>query len=126
MNKQFKSWSEGEEQQLLKEIGEGLPVYAIAKVHDRSQKAITIRLQDMGIRMLGDGCTYDHIKQKTGMSEQQIKERMEQVRQERNGSKTPNVPFRELPTTDQSLLSTILQELRELKTLLATSNEVSV
>ena len=38
-NKQFRRWTDIEEQQLLKEVSENTPIYIISKCHDRSKKS---------------------------------------------------------------------------------------
>lgn len=122
MNTQFVKWSDAEEQQLLKEVQEGLLISAIAKVHNRSKKAIEIRLQDISIRMVDNGCTYDEVFEKTKCTEEQIKNRLKQVEVEK-AQKTPKnssqIPFRQLLTPDHTTIDTILAEIRELKILIA-------
>ena len=128
MNTQFKKWSDSEQSQLLSEVAEGLPIYAIAKAHDRSKKAIELRLLDMSIRMLGDGCTYDEIFAKTKCTEEQINNRIKQAQEERalkdksapnNPLNSSQIPFRQLETPDRSLLESILDEIKGLKMMIA-------
>jgi hypothetical protein len=128
MNTQFKKWSDSEQSQLLSEVAEGLPIYAIAKAHDRSKKAIELRLLDMSIRMLGDGCTYDEIFAKTKCTEEQINNRIKQAQEERalkdksapnNPLNSSQIPFRQIETPDRSLLESILAEIRDLKMMIA-------
>lgn len=122
MNTQFKRWDDNEEKQLLKEIQQGLQVYQICKIHERSKKAIEIRLQDIAIRMLSNGLSYDKIKEQTSITEEQIIARKNQIKQEQEAktrlgatSNFAEQPFRQMNMPSQETLNAILKEIRELK-----------
>lgn len=114
MNAQFKKWDINEEHQLLREVADKIPIYGIAKIHNRSKKAIEIRLQDIGIRMLSNGFTYDDIMNKTYMSEEQLKLRMMQKEQEKSqNNKTNNNDSNVLEEIKTNVI-TILDTLKEM------------
>lgn len=119
MTTQFRKWTDLEEKELLKEVSEGLPIYAISRAHDRSKKAIEIRLQDIAIRMIDSGSTYEEAFNKTKMTEEQIKLRLLQIDSEKKEKKQlskTEQPIRQMVTPDQSLLESIRADIRELKT----------
>lgn len=88
MNTQFKKWDVNEESRLMDEVAEGLPIYAISKAHDRSKRAIELRLLDIAIRMLGDGCEFDEIYDKTKCTKDQINERIKQAQEEKKSKES--------------------------------------
>jgi len=111
-SKQFKRWSPEEEATLLREISESLPIYAIARAHDRSKKAIEIRLLDIGIKMLGKGSTFDEVKEKTNMTEEQINERIKTVEEEKKTkASTYNQPTSSTYSPTINTINTIVQRL---------------
>lgn len=83
MNTQFKRWTDSEEDELLKEISEEMPIYAISKAHGRSKKAIELRLLDIAIRMRNNGISDSEILKKTGCSNEQINTRIAQIQEEK-------------------------------------------
>lgn len=111
-NKQFKRWTPEEETLLLNEISESIPIYQIAKAHDRSKKAIEIRLADIGIKLKNSGLSFDEIKTKTGLSEEQINERIKTVEEERNNkASTYNQPTISTYSPTINTINTIIQRL---------------
>lgn len=105
-NIQFKRWSDDEEQQLLKEIEEGKPTYVIAKLHERSIKAINLRLLDMAMKMKNSGINDSIVETKTRCTPDQIKDRISQLNSGEGIRKESND------------LSIVLQEIRSLKELI--------
>lgn len=106
MNTQFKRWTPEEEVLLLNEISSSVPIYQIARSHDRSKKAIEIRLADIGIKLKNSGLSFDEIKTKTGLTEEQINERIKSIEEERNKT---NQLAQQIPTVNT--INTIIQRL---------------
>lgn len=114
MNTQFRKWSSEEEDQLLKEISEGMAIYAISRVHSRSKKAIELRLLDISIRLLDDGLPYSDIFNKTKCTEEQIKLRKLQLEEENTkklSKNHPDCPFRQIETPQETTILQILKDL---------------
>lgn len=74
MSKKVVKWSIKEEEQLLKEVEEGLSDADIAKKHERSEGAIAVRRKKVALDMFKDGKTLEQIQKSTGVSEDEINE----------------------------------------------------
>lgn len=67
----FKAWTKEEESNLLIEFKE-LSIDEIATKHDRTKRAIEIRLQDIAVKMEQDGVSHELIFTATGVSKETI------------------------------------------------------
>lgn len=106
----FKAWTKEEENNLLTEYKE-LSIDEIATKHDRTKRAIEIRLQDIAVKMEQDGITDDIILQTTGVSKETILNRKKSKDKETH---KPVLEFKEM----QLELKEIKLELKELKLLI--------
>ena len=79
----FKTWSTKEEEDLLIEYGQKLPIDEIATKHNRSKKAIEVRLQDIAVKMHIDNKTDDEIMLATGVNKETMTKRKEAKEKER-------------------------------------------
>lgn len=116
MNTQFKKWSQDEEDQLLKEVQEGMPIYAIYRLHDRSKKAIELRLLDIAIRMRTKGLSDLEIEEKTKCTKESIDKRIAEKYAESKENNKTNLGSSNL---SEPVALTILNELRDLRSLIS-------
>lgn len=65
MSKLFRSWTKEEENDLLVEF-KSLPIDEIATKHNRTKRAIEIRLQDIAVKMDNNGVSRETILSETG------------------------------------------------------------
>jgi len=107
MNK-FKLWTEIEENELLQEFKE-ISIDDIATKHNRSKKAIEIRLQDLAIKMEANGIPYETILLSTGISKELIENRKKS--KEKNNEVSNTLDTKELALE----LKEIKLEIRELR-----------
>ena len=111
-NVQFRKWSSDEEQRLLNEVKENIPLSEIAKIHDRSRRAIDIRLADIAVKM-SDTMTPDEVFEKTKMTTEQVNKRKEdQLKEKELKKKNDSI------TTDDRLTN-ILTMVKELQSSVA-------
>ncbi len=116
-NVQFKRWTPEEEQQLLKEIAESKAIYVIARSHDRSKRAIELRLLDIAIKMLGNGASYEDIEQVTKCTESQISERINTIEEEKNNklkSTSSNFPVNNVANNTNTILYELKKQVEHL------------
>lgn len=88
----FKVWTSKEEEELLSEYKE-LSLDDIAVKHNRSKRAIEIRLQDLAVRMLNDNKTEEEILESTGVNKDLLLKRKEakEKEKERKEQKMSNI-----------------------------------
>lgn len=111
-NVQFRKWSSDEEERLLNEVKENIPLSEIAKIHDRSRRAIDIRLADIAVKM-SDTMTPDEVFEKTKMTTEQVNKRKEdQLKEKELKKKNDSI------TTDDRLTN-ILAMVKELQSSVA-------
>lgn len=108
----FKAWTKEEENNLLTEYKE-LSIDEIATKHDRTKRAIEIRLQDIAVKMEQDGVSDDIILQTTGVSKETILARKKSKDKDKETHKQMS-EFKEM----QLELKEIKLELKELKLLI--------
>lgn len=77
-SKQFRKWTPSEEQQLLNEINNNLPIEEIAGIHNRSKRGIQYRLIDLAIVASKDGLNDVDIYKKTRITREQMNKRIEE------------------------------------------------
>lgn len=78
----FKAWTTKEEDDLLVEYKQ-LSLDEIAEKHNRSKKAIEIRLQDIAVKMYNDNKPDDEILSSTGVNKELLMKRKESKERER-------------------------------------------
>ncbi len=69
-----RKWSGAEEDQLLKEIKDGVDEETIARNHQRSVGACRIRLKKIAVKMLDNNLSFEDIEEKTGLKEDDVLE----------------------------------------------------
>lgn len=79
----FKTWTTKEEEDLLIEYKQQIPMEEIATKHNRSKKAIEVRLQDLAVKMHIDNKTDDEILSATGVNKETMTKRKEAKEKER-------------------------------------------
>lgn len=72
MSSAFQPWSKEEEERLLKSIHNRQPIYNIAKEHNRSIKAIEMRVENLVRRMFTEGTNVKEISKLIHRSEGDI------------------------------------------------------
>lgn len=83
-NVQFKKWTEMEEQQLMNEFEQGLDIAEMAKKHNRSIRAIQIRLSDIAVKLNKAGVSLPAIFKSTGQTENDIIKRKSEIALEKD------------------------------------------
>lgn len=83
-NVQFKKWTEMEEQQLMNEFEQGLDIAEMAKKHNRSIRAIQIRLSDIAVKLNKAGVSLPAIFKSTGQTENDIIKRKAEIALEKD------------------------------------------
>lgn len=79
----FKTWTPKEEEDLLVEYRQQMPMEEIATKHNRSKKAIEVRLQDIAVKMHLDNKPDDEILTSTGVNKETLLKRKESKEKER-------------------------------------------
>ena len=69
-----RKWSTREECSLLEQVKENLSNEEIAKLHERSEGAIAIRLRKIAMEMKKDGKDIEHITKVTRVTEEELNE----------------------------------------------------
>lgn len=113
----FKTWSKQEEVDLLNEF-KNMSIDDIATKHNRSSRAIELRLQDIAIKMEQDGNSYDTIFEATNVSRETIESRKiekdkEKKEKDKNKDKDKSDDIKELKLEIRELKL----EIKELKLL---------
>lgn len=81
MSKLFRSWTKEEENDLLVEF-KSLPIDEIATKHNRTKRAIEIRLQDIAVKMDNNGVSRETILSETGVSSEALEKRKKEKEKE--------------------------------------------
>ena len=79
-----KKWSGQEEDQLLREIKEGMDEQTIAKNHQRSVGGCMIRLKKIALRMYENNQSFEEIEQATGLTEDVVLEQQKIETKQKN------------------------------------------
>lgn len=88
-NTQFKKWTKDEESQLLTLIASGKSLKNIAKLHDRSENAIRLRLLSIAIDMQKSGASYNDIFKRTACTESDVIRRIGEIENEKHQKYSP-------------------------------------
>ncbi len=79
-----RKWSGQEEEQLLKEIKDGVDEQTIAKNHQRSVGGCMIRLKKIALRMYENNQSFEEIEEATGLKEDVILEQQKIENKQKN------------------------------------------
>jgi hypothetical protein len=114
-NTQFKKWNDAEETQLMEEFEKGIDLVTIARNHNRSVRAIQIRLSDIAVKLQKAGVSSSAIFHSTGQSDSDIEKRKAEIALEKDPHRYHDTKQNEVT----SKYDTILNELASIKALLS-------
>ena len=97
-------WEKEEDEQLLKQIADSMPLEVIAKDHKRTEKGIKSRLVSLALGMIRAGETIETVSKKTGLTVDEIK----------LGHKSPVESQNQPPAPAEDRYMAILIEIRDI------------
>jgi len=97
-------WEKDEDEQLLKQISDSVPLDEIAKDHKRTEKCIKSRLVSLALGMIRTGETIETVSKKTGLTVDEIK----------LGHKSPVEPQNQPPAPAEDRFMAILIDIRNI------------
>lgn len=75
-NRKGKRWDDEEEKKLLHELSAGLPIYTIAKNHNRTEVGIGYRQKKIAVDLVAKGSSMVEVRAATKLTQDQIDEAM--------------------------------------------------